>query len=600
MEDLKLATYITAHSVIKILKNEQSIIEKLRKLFKEIGVIKLYIENYRDGLLLSVEEITKAKRLFDKDFEVSGGVAIGTWGEGWGEKRSLGFNVTCISDDKNKELISKVMSQQAEVFDEIIIDDFWANWCYSEHDIKLFNKKFGFNFTKDRFIRSINSDPTLNALWSIYSADLLSYVSVNFVINPSRKVNKNVKIILKVAEWREDFYHRGIMLDKMKELFDYIYVGTESREGTAKYGSFYIVNFVKSLVENKLLGAWFDQGNGYNWSLPASVTSYLQQAWFSALSPVKEITLFHALSLLEYEELTNALKNELPKIRNIRGQIKGLPLGIKVIPLQPIIPNSSDRYIEDYLGMIGIPLIPSNDINERDYVLVNETLIRQGDIFSLIEKKVNLLITSAASQLLANGILGDEGIKLLGLDNSKPIIRRVIEGKAFIKDGRYFSNEHRRQRGFPIGPIFNLKQGDIILGISNGKRVFPAIYRTKYKDSIIYVLSVTKFIPYLVDYYPEIVRQSIRDIFYEYIGFSIESSNNLGYVSLIPFIHSKTYSVIIINMNDFDTEFWLKISKDYNIFNNSIDNKVEEMDKYNKVKIRLKKNEILKLGINKN
>jgi hypothetical protein len=53
-------------------------------------------------------------------------------------------------------------------------------------------------------------------------------------------------------------------------------------------------------------------------------------------------------------------------------------------------------------------------------------------------------------------------------------------------------------------------------------------------------------------------------------------------------------------MNDFDTEFWLKISKDYNIFSNSIDNKVEEMNKYSKVKIRLKKNKMLKLKINKN
>ncbi|WP_255446776.1 hypothetical protein [Sulfolobus sp. B1] len=40
--------------------------------------------------------MSKVKHLFEKEFEVAGGVAIGTWGEGWGEKRSLGFNVICI------------------------------------------------------------------------------------------------------------------------------------------------------------------------------------------------------------------------------------------------------------------------------------------------------------------------------------------------------------------------------------------------------------------------------------------------------------------------------------------------------------------------
>ncbi len=46
----------------------------------------MHLENYRDGHLLSTDEMSKVKHLFEKDFEVAGGVTIGTWSEGWKKK----------------------------------------------------------------------------------------------------------------------------------------------------------------------------------------------------------------------------------------------------------------------------------------------------------------------------------------------------------------------------------------------------------------------------------------------------------------------------------------------------------------------------------
>ncbi|TRM80670.1 hypothetical protein DJ531_11975 [Sulfolobus sp. A20-N-F6] len=551
---------------------------KISSLLKEMNITKIYLENYRDGYLLSTDEMSKVKHLFEKEFEVAGGVAIGTWGEGWGEKRSLGFNVICISDDKNKELVGKVMSQQATIFDEIIIDDFWSNWCYSDHDVELFNERFGFSLTKERLIESIRKgDAMISSLWAVYSTELLLDVSKKYVVDVSRRVNPRVKITLKLPEWREDFYHRGLFLNKLKEMFDSIYVGTESREGTGRYGSFFIANFVKALVGDKLLGVWFDQGNGFNWSIPTAVKSYLEQALLSLLSLTREVTLFHAGSLLGYyNELTAELKSKLKGVIDLRNKLKGNLSGIKVPVTQPIYSNSSDRYIEDYLGMIGIPLLPSNNFNEGDYVLITDKWIRQGDIFDLVRKKVSLILTSSATEVIAKG----------GYIDGLELVDDVIHVKAFIKGDKFYSMDHRRQIGFPVGPIVDYKgKEEILLYATDGNRSYPVLHKIAYDNSIVYLLSLTKYTPYLVEYYPEIVRQTMRDIVYDYLGFTLESDMPLFNVCLIPY----DKRVIVLNMNDYDIEIKFRIRD--NLANVKTDNQLNKVrvPKGNFIDIQLKR-----------
>lgn len=507
----------------------------------------------------------------------------------------------CISDNKNKELVAKVMSQQAEVFDEIIIDDFWSNWCYSHYDIELFNEKFGFQLTEGKLLKAlVRGDPVITSLWATYSSDLVYEVSKDFVIDPAKRVNPKLKITLKVAEWREDFYHRGLMLSRLKNIFDNIYVGTESREGTERYGSFYIVNFIRSIVKDKLLGAWFDQGNGFDWSVPTSVRSYIEQAWLSILSPIKEVTLFHAGSLMRYyDELTVHLSRKLKEIVEVRKGIMdeeakdlGL-LGIKVPAIQPMYAESSDRYIEDFLGMIGIPLKPDNEINEGDYVLITDKFLKQGDLFSLIDKKANILLTSSASEYIA------KEYPELGFE----LLEDVIHARAFVKteSNAFYSSEHRRQSGFPVGPIINAKNiSNVLLSVTDGEEIYPIIFEVKYRDSSIYVLNVTKYAPYLVEYYPEIVRQTIRDIAFNYLGFGIESLmpivrvTSLLNVSLIPYRDN----VLILNLNDYDISFILKVNrKKYTLLEENFE--IEEKENLSLAKIRVSKDSAIKVRLKK-
>lgn len=222
----KLAMYLARHSVENVVSNG-SLAERFVELLKDMGFEKVYIENYRDGKTLDFKIIESAVRVFEKDFEVSGGVAIGTWGEGLGENADWWHIAACISDERNQEVFAKAVELQALIFNEVLIDDFWANWCYSQRDVNAFNAMFGFKLSREELVKKLLSDPVIESLWAKYSADLLTRVS-QAIVDRARDANRNVKVILKVAEWREMFYHRGLKLDAMARVFDGIYILAQS------------------------------------------------------------------------------------------------------------------------------------------------------------------------------------------------------------------------------------------------------------------------------------------------------------------------------------------------------------------------------------
>lgn len=62
--DLKLATYFTAFDIRTIL-NEERLLDKFKNIFKELGINKVYLENYRDGYVIPAETMERVKKLFE-------------------------------------------------------------------------------------------------------------------------------------------------------------------------------------------------------------------------------------------------------------------------------------------------------------------------------------------------------------------------------------------------------------------------------------------------------------------------------------------------------------------------------------------------------
>ena len=551
MVDLKMSIYMTAHAVRDFLKKDK-LFRRFIDVAKALDVTRVYVENYRDGLLLGDDEVDAMVKRLSGDFELAGGTAIGTWGSGWFSYEDYGFRVACISDDGNKRLIADAMRHLASHFNEVLIDDFWAQWCHSEHDVELFNKMYGLALSRGELMRAIGGgDRRILDLWAGYSASVLFDVSENFVVKPAREVNKGVKVNLKVAEWREDFPHRGLMLSRLAQLFDKVYVGTESREGTEQYGSFLITEYVRAIVGDKLGGVWFDTFNGLYSDSLISPSIYLKQLWFSSLTSVSEIVLFDAYSLImeDRAKYIDSVKAEEPMLKAMHANQTVGKLGI-LVPSVQVSGVVFDRYIQDYLGMIGVPLRPINvnEIKEGDYVLVTEHLIGTMDMLDLARRGVNLVVTSGASELIAEGALGYEGFNLLGLDKNDPIVSPSMDALHLISNNHTYSYTHRRPGAFPVGPILNVVNGKVLIEASNGTGRFPVVYVNEYGRSRVYVVNLTKYAPYLKDYYPELARRIIRDIAFEYIGLRVDPEAAMASnFTLIPYVNRH---LVVYNMNE--------------------------------------------------
>ncbi|QGA55347.1 hypothetical protein GFS03_12580 [Sulfolobus sp. E5-1-F] len=582
MMEFKLVVYVTAPTLGSL--NEERT-KKLIEELKELGVEKVYLENYRDGKVLDVNIMTKFKEIFEREFEVAGGMAIGTWGEGWGEMENFGFKVACIADERNREMVKNVVEEQAKVFDEIIIDDFWANWCHSEKDVKLFNSMYGLNFTKDTLVKMLR-DPVISRLWCEYSSSLVYNVSRDYVVEPAKKVNGKVRITLKVAEWREDFYHRGLKLDKLAEIFDNIYVGTEAREYTARYGSLYIVDYVKGIVGDKLKGVWFDTFIGGEGGDYGSFKTYFQQFVLSAFGLTEEITLFAAGDILDPERkhLFEGIKENKAKVQEWRRNIREYSsMGLKRIPLQHFMAQRVDKYVEDHLGIMGIPLEVSSSVNPGDIVLITESDIYHLDIMDLLNKGVSLMFTASAAKKLIE-ILGDVALKVLGVNN---VIYDNVIANALTRDGKVFYwSYYKRQSNFPVGPIFSLNGASPILYAYDGVEFYPVVFQNTYSNGRVYVISLTTYLPYLIsEFYPGIARQIIRDIVGDHIGIKAIAT----YPFLFSLIVKRDGVVTVLNLNDFPIRLTLSIDPKRYKISNVQDMKVLQSNE-NEIRIRLKEN----------
>jgi hypothetical protein len=162
--------------------------------------------------------------------------------------------------------------------------------------------------------------------------------------------------------WYDVFHDRGYAPDHETSAFDRIWVGTETRDytdqqwgGTAPYRGYWIMRWLGQIGGGKRGGGWYDQ-------LGTHGDTYLEQARQTILGGARESVLFSYPSLLRNTgpENIEALRKEQPKLFELAAWVKGeTPRG--VISYKPISsPGDDDAWIADWLGMVGIPLVPAH------------------------------------------------------------------------------------------------------------------------------------------------------------------------------------------------------------------------------------------------
>jgi len=412
------SAYITASAVrhhFSTVGKRESAIRRM----KRIGITKAYVEFYRSGLLLSRELLADVKAALEREgLQVSGGIAT-THGEGFTDKSTVGHYWICFTSEKSRKSLERTMRIGANVFDEIIVDDFLCTGCRCP---RCKGKK--------------GRDD-----WASFYGKLMVEFAKEAMIRPAKEENPGVRLIIKYPQWYDRFHVFGYDVTRQSDAFDAVWVGTEIRDPRKdyvyQYQAFSNYTYIRSIAGQKVEGAWFDQ----LWCYPEV---YVEQAYQSLLAGATELILF-SYSPKDYDEKNPNMRMLLerrPLLQRIRTEINGKRhLGIEAYK-PPGSDPLGEAYLFDYLGLMGLPIIvTAKTPSSRSLVLSAHALSDPNieEFLTGLGPGHTVLATGGFIQGLPdNSSVTD----LFGL-SVEPIKRKPICTYRFLVDGKKCLSEER-------------------------------------------------------------------------------------------------------------------------------------------------------------
>jgi hypothetical protein len=317
------------------------------------GVTKVYLETFRDGYQAERATLQKAiERFRAAEFEVSGCVTTTNVG-----KPSTGWKLlSCYTDFATQNRVQSIFEYTAGLFDEIMIDDFWFTDCTCPQ------------CDAARRLQTVNlSGRTFHVegqTWEDYRRGLMWRLSQERILAPARKVNPNVKVILKYPEWYDRLQERGYDVVRETADFDKIWVGTETRDrdqgGSVPYQAYFIMRWLGALGGKKVGGGWYDP-------LKTTPPTYLEQARQTVLAGARESMLFSygVLGRASGPADVEALRASIPELLATAEQMRLRPaVGIAAYkPANSYGPGEPNIF--GYAGMLGLPLLPTDRFPEE-------------------------------------------------------------------------------------------------------------------------------------------------------------------------------------------------------------------------------------------
>ena len=287
--------------------------------------------------------------------EVCGGLAYSV-------SESYGYQGFDYADPENREFARKAVEMAARHFDEILLDDYYFFNRKTDYDIKAKGNKS----------------------WTQYRLETMREVTENLIVKPAKAVNPKCKIIIKMANWYDQYAGMGNDTEKVPLIADGMFSGTESRlwfgqeQHLQPYLSYDIMRFMDNLKPGVNKGGWVDQG-GAN-----PIDRYSEQVLNTVFARCPEMCCFHygrharrhpaqaisnrtwadqptSLNLAEVQKTVPDGGN--PTFADIAaytlGQVDkvlvnvGKPVGIKTYTPYHA---TGEEFLHDYLGMIGLPM----------------------------------------------------------------------------------------------------------------------------------------------------------------------------------------------------------------------------------------------------
>jgi hypothetical protein len=415
-QKLRLSTYVTAQTVKQMFAEESGRREVL-SLLHCYGITKVYLEVYRGGLVISPELINESVRfLKENGFEVTGGIAT-VPGEGFGVAQEGPLEWFNWQNTRTQDDLRKVIGASAPFFGSFIVDDFL---CTSDTSLE------------SKLARGGRS-------WSEYRRTLLTDLSQSVIINPAKKKNPAIKVIIKYPQWYDRFHLFGYDVEKESKLFDEIWVGTESRgQYTQRFGyvqpyeGFINYRWLSTVAGEKTGGAWFDHED-------CTDQDFLDQAYQSVLAGAKELIIFSFDSFITGHPGHHLLLRDFENLCNLAEAVATHPVSGPVGYKPPNSDAGGDLYLLDYIGMLGVSIIPESLYPENARVILLPT---QAAADTAIFPKIIKSLSNGAKIIMTSGFVANakEGEKLAKLAQIKwPLQGLHCEAESIVSEEKIYN-----------------------------------------------------------------------------------------------------------------------------------------------------------------
>lgn len=406
---LKIGLYVTGQEVVQYLTAETGRQQALA-ILRDHHASRVCIEFYRSGLTVDKKLLTTVRDFFvQNNIQVIGGIAtVPGDGVGVAQQGKLGwFN---WQNAKTQHDLTSIMIQAAAIFDSIVIDDFLC--------------------TADTSAESQTAKGSRS--WPQYRRDLLTELAQQIFIAPTRRINPDIELIIKYPQWYDRFHLFGYDVDRKSALFDRVWVGTETRGAhTQRFGFVQpfegFVNFRwLASVSDKTTCAWFDHGD-------CEAIDFIDQAYQSVLAGAQELTLFSYAPFVNRHGGHALLRSEWPRLVELASVIDA-GSETAVYGYKPVNSDAGgDLYLFDYIGMLGIPFVPTAQWPEQAAVILLPT---QAASDAAIADKILAVLSQSKRIIVTAGFLNRcQNKKLLELAGVRMQNENPFSADAIACDG---------------------------------------------------------------------------------------------------------------------------------------------------------------------
>lgn len=419
IQPVSVSLYVRALDIAPLHGDITPFIQQFENFYASVAFDKVYIETHRDMVIPDKETLLNIKNyLSQKGIETSAGITVTV-------NEMDDFKTYCYSNPEHREKIKGFVTYTANLFDEVLFDDFFFTNCKCPLCIEQKGEES----------------------WTEFRLKQMTEASKTLVLEPARRANPKVKVMIKYPNWYEHFQGSGFNLKDQPPLYDGIYTGNETRDAyfstqhLQAYQSYQVFRYYENIKPNGNKGGWVDPfGATY-------MERYAQQIWMTLFAKAKELTLFdyHAIStpLKESQkgdwqnessefsfEAMYAKNNEDNRNSNNSQSIQQVPTQMVTVaaralayvaPILPALGNPiglkaykphhsiGEDFLHNYFGMLGIPieLVPEFPENES-LIFLTESAAKDADILQKMKNQLlsgkNLVITSGlVSALEAKG-----------------------------------------------------------------------------------------------------------------------------------------------------------------------------------------------------